>query len=353
MKIGLLGDIALFGDNTVENKTIEEKFASMKAVLTKCDFVVGNLESPLTKHEHTVGGKSAYLKGNPDNVEILKYLGVSHVTLANNHMYDYGLQGLKETIQVLGKNGIEWYGINGKSARILSQGSEITLLGYCCYSTNAKGMGVINVLDPEQVERDLENNKSTLHILSFHWGEEHVHYPNYDHIKVSRKLCKDRKIIIHGHHPHVIQGIEEIGRSVVLYSQGNFCFDDVYTKKSAKPLISLSKDNQESFIFILDIQGSQINGYDIIPFSFQKGVYEIAPEVKDEILNWSEALKVKESEYNKKRNSDLAQYIEGRKSLRNLEWYIKRLNFDSLKMIVGARNNKKKYNEIVKRYILG
>ena len=352
MKIALLGDIALFGDNTVENKTIKEKFASIKAVLTKCDYIVGNLESPLTRCKHTIGGKSAYLKGAPDNVAILKYLGVSHVTLANNHMYDYRLQGLKETIKVLGENGIEWYGINGKSARISSQRNEITLLGYCCYSTNAKGMGVINVLDPAQIEQELENNKSALQIVSLHWGEEHVHFPNYDHIKVSRKLCKDREIIIHGHHPHVIQGIEEIEKSIVLYSQGNFCFDDVYTKKSADPLISLSEDNQESFVFILDIHESQINGYEIIPFSFQKGVYEIAPIVKDKILKWSEALKIKENEYKKKRHSDLTKYIEGRKSLRNLEWYIKRLNFDSLKMIISARNNKQKYNEIVRRYIL-
>ncbi|XCP85322.1 CapA family protein [Roseburia hominis] len=357
MKIAFLGDTALFGKNTTSNSKYHKRFETIRELLQQCDYVVANLESPLTSQTRTVGGKSAYLKGNTSDVELLKFLNITHVTLANNHMYDYRAQGMMDTIQVLEKNNIEWYGVDSKSTVIEGDNSSIILMGYCCYSTNGKGLGVkksyVNVLDPIIIEKELieAEKKNMLPILSLHWGQEHVHYPNYDHIELARKLCKARKILIHGHHPHVIQGIEEVGESVIAYSLGNFCFDDVYTKKSTSPLVKLSKDNQESFVMIVDISNNTINNYKIIPFSFEGEVYEIENSIMDKIVEWSNFLNVPSDEYVRKRSRDLTTYINKRKKLRNLEWYLKRLNLESIKMIVGSKKNLEKYNQLIKKYI--
>ena len=238
MRIALLGDIAFFGRMTIKNRSFRGMLAPIKEQLRTCDYIIGNLESPLTTQKKAIGGKSAYLKGNPEDIEMLKYLGITHVTLANNHIFDYGAQGMLDTIRLLDENGIEWYGVNNRKREIIDAGNHLALLGYCCYSTNAKGLEgksqFVDVFDPAQVERDINEvtAKGMLPVLSIHWGQEHVHYPNYDHVEAIRKICKGKEVIVHGHHPHVIQGIEYLDKSLVAYSLGNFCFDDVYTKKS-------------------------------------------------------------------------------------------------------------------------
>lgn len=351
MKIALIGDIALFGKNTITDVTYKERFKIIKDVFDDCDYIIGNLETPLTFNNRVIGGKSAYIKGNPNDVEILSYLGVTHVSLANNHMFDFGNQGIEDTLTVLEKNNIDWYGINNKKVIIEDSSSKVVLSGYCCYSTNGKGMGIVNIFDPSLIENELREDDNSLQILSLHWGQEHVHYPNYDHIQVSRKLCKDNNIVIHGHHPHVIQGLEEIDKSLVAYSLGNFCFDDVYTSKSVKPLIKLSIDNMESYILVLEIENSSIFNYYLIPFSFINGNYTIDNKIIDKIKKWSNFLDSNKEYYIKKRSEDLQLYYSGRKANRNLEWYLKRINFESARIILSARINKNKYNSIIRDYI--
>lgn len=351
MRIALLGDIALFGCNTIKNHNYTKKFAGIKEVLDKCDYVIGNLETPLTTSDKTIGGKSAYIKGLPENVNILKYLNVTHVGLANNHAFDYGQRGLTETINTLDKAGISWYGVNGKQCRINIDDNSIALLGYCCYSTNGKGMGVVDILDPLIIEKELNELGEVLPILSLHWGQEHVHYPNYDHLKIARKLCENRNLVIHGHHPHVIQGVERIGNSIVAYSLGNFCFDDIYTSKSKDPLVRLSEDNMESFVMILNIQNNNIIDYEIIPFCFNENEYTNDEEIVEKIERWSAFLQTPQDEYIKKRNEDISQYINNRKKLRNVQWYLKRMSLESIKMILSAKTNLKKYNALIQNYI--
>lgn len=357
MKIAFLGDIALFGKNTTETISYQQKFGFIRRFLEKCDFVVGNLESPLTEHSKTISGKSAYLKGNPNDVEILKYLNVTHVSLANNHMFDYGAPGLQETIDTLDCAGIKWFGANGKTAVIRDNTNKLLLMGYCCYSTNGKGLGVktpcINIFDPLAIENEITEviTNDMLPVLSIHWGEEHVHYPNIDHIEIARKLCKDKKIIIHGHHPHVIQGIEEVSDSIIAYSLGNFCFDDVYTSKSKDPLIRLTEDNMESFVLVIEIENNNIINYKLFPFSFRENCYQTDEKILVKLKEWSSFLCANKDEYIKKRSKDLQTYLDGRKQMRNMEWYIKRLNMDSVKMYLSSKLNRKKYNDIVRSYI--
>ncbi len=351
MKIALVGDIALFGKNTSQNKDYPNRFKPIKEILDRCDYVIGNLETPLTNYDRTIGGKSAYIKGTPEDIELLEYLGISHVSLANNHMFDYGQKGLEDTIKLLEDHHIGWYGINGKKAVIEKENDRIALLGYCCYSTNGKGMGIVNILDPGNIENELNEIKQMLPIVSMHWGEEHVHYPNYDHVETARKLCKSRQIVIHGQHPHVIQGIEKINESLITYSLGNFCFDDVYTSKSKEPLIKLSQDNQESFVLILDTEGSILKKYEIIPFSFAGQQYQTDQKIGEKIEKWSELLLKEKEVFKKEREEALTAYLNTRKAGRDLEWYLKRLNPESAKMILSSRNNQKEYTRLIKNYI--
>ncbi len=354
MKLALLGDIGLFGNNTIERNIDLSKYDVIKDKLSEFDYVVGNLETPLTDSEKVVGGKSAYIKGACQDVGILKYLGITHVSLANNHMFDYRKKGLEDTIKVLGEQGIEWYGVKKQKAYICSDDGNVDLYGYCCFSTNGKGMGqYVDFLDYKQVKSDIETSERVNHIplLSIHWGQEHVHYPNYDHVRFSRIICQSHEVIIHGHHPHVIQGIEKEEKSLIAYSLGNFCFDDVYTSKSESPLVSLSTDNRQSFILSLEIKNNHISNTQIIPFEFDEKGYIINNSILNKIEKWSAFLNSDYEEYERRRSEDLNRYLNSRKKMRDIKWYVKRMNIDLLKMIISGFNNKKHYCKHVKEYI--
>lgn len=357
MKIAFLGDVALFGRNTVRDTSYIERFKPICEILQSCDYVVANLETPLTDCCHHVRGKSAYIKGCPEDVEILKYLGITHVSLANNHMFDYGPAGLEETVRVLNNNEIKWYGANGQVSFLKDDNSKVCLQGYCCYSTNGKGLRdkapYINKLDPFAIEKNICDLKkdNVLPVLSLHWGEEHIHYPNYDHIQVARKLCQGHEVIIHGHHPHVIQGVETVGKSLIAYSLGNFCFDDVYTPKSKEPLVALSKDNRESFIMIVDVNESNITDYQLIPFTFSNSAYSLCESDSVEIREWSEFLNKEKAEYNRIREATIKAYLDSRKKKRDFSWYLKRMNMESVYMILSSYLDRRKYQRLILRYI--
>jgi gamma-polyglutamate biosynthesis protein CapA len=356
MKIALIGDIGLFGKYTIQNPEIKEYFREVSSLLKKMDVVIGNLEVPVCKTEIQKKGKSAYIKSDPENIELLKFLNITHVSLANNHVYDYGKKGYIETRENLERNGIKYFGIENKVEFIEDSENKIALSGYVCYSTNALGylennpIGV-NELDFDKVHNNLLQNKEKgyFNIVSFHIGEEHIHYPNINHIKLARKLSNEVPYVFYGHHPHVLQGIERYKDSLHLYSLGNFCFDDVYTKKSKEPLIVQKKINKESVIIILNIENNNVLDYEIVPI-FDNGTEISLPKnnvIKEKIKKYSSYLDIKEDMYMKIRMDILEEYLNSRKQLRNFNWYVKRLNLDSFLMIKNAKNNYVNYKKVL------
>ena len=114
MKIAFLGDIALIEKyDLTKSPNIKNKLKDLSLILAEYDYVIGNLESPLTGVDKTMVCKSMHLKSPTVNVELLKFLHIDAVSLANNHSYDFGKKGLIETISTLDDSGIEWFGVNG------------------------------------------------------------------------------------------------------------------------------------------------------------------------------------------------------------------------------------------------
>lgn len=358
MKIALLGDIGLFGKYTLENKKIFNYFKEISDYLKGIDIVVGNLETPFTLESKPYGFKSAYIKSNPKNIELLKFLNVSIVSLANNHLYDYGLNGYNSTIKTLEDEGIEYFGIENKEYHLSYEENKLAFSGFCCYSTNSLGYlegnskKGVNVLDYQRVKNLLVANeqKGYLNIASFHIGEEHIHYPNVDHIKLARKLSEKVPYIFYGHHPHVLQGIEQYNESLHLYSLGNFCFDDVYTKKSSEPLIKQKLANKESCIIVLDIEDNKLTDYKAVPIldNGEKIIIDKNGEINKKLEEYNSYLQLDENDFLEKRLEIRNKFLGTRKSKRDLNWYLKRLNYKSFFLLKDLKNNSKKYNKYFK-----
>ena len=80
-------------------------------------------------------------------------------------------------------------------------------------------------------------------------------------------------------------------------------------------------------------------------------MHKIDEKIKEKIDEWSQFLYTPKEIFVKKRSEDLFSYLNQRKQMRDFKWYFKRMNLESVKMIIGSKNNAKKYNLLIKQYI--
>ena len=365
MRIALLGDMALFGIYSKKNNKdlIRSNLNEVISYLSQFDYVVGNLETPFSYKKIKHGAKSAYICSEPENVEILKLLHVNAVSLANNHMFDFGNEGYETTKSLLKKTEIEWFGTEGKELNVEIDGNKLTFSGYCCYSSNPRkcvpfGQYGVNAYNFAVVkDRMIENDKrGYFNIIAVHAGIEHVNLPSIDHIKVARKFAETMPYVYYGHHPHVIQGVEEYNGSLIAHSLGNFCFDDVYTDVSKNtPLIELTENNRTGLILELTIENNKvINWKEQIIHIGKRDEGITLVEAPENIRNYNLELKNSEyniDEFNLKRNSIINLRMSERKAMRNLSWYLKRFRLRYFLLLITNRRNANKYRKNIKKWL--
>lgn len=357
MKLALLGDIALFGNlSYANNSQLESYFEEVANYLGTMDFVVGNLETPFSVKRKTNGAKSAYICSEPENIKVLKQLHIDAVTLANNHVFDYGKEGYELTKTLLDENGIGFFGSEGKELFKEIEGNKLAFSGFCCYSTNPLqcvpyGQYGVNEFDVKKAETIMKQYQAEdyLNIVAVHAGIEHVNYPSTDTIAVAHRLAKVAPYLYYGHHPHVAQGLEMDNGSLIAYSLGNFCFDDVYSSASDKPLIELSENNRSSFILVVTIENNAILSHEIVPIYIGKDRMSLGKGTMEEQIGiYTQAIQeMDEDSYKAMRNRMITDYINQRKGKRDVKWYLKRLRPRYVSIILNARKNTKKYNQLV------
>lgn len=355
MKIAFLGDIALVGrfDRCLSDK-VDDRIELLSKKLKNFDYVIANLESPFTELKSSLVCKSMHLRSSCVNVKTLKRLGVNAVSLANNHIFDFGKKGFKDTIHILESNDIEWYGVANKSLFKCIDGENISISGFCCLSTNGvmynkKG---INTLTYRDVQKQLKHDKdlNALSICSLHWGIEHTNYPSVEHISFAHKILKKNNIIIHGHHPHVIQGVERVHNGLVAYSLGNAIFDE--TESINKKLkVDLEEDNRKSFILVVEIQnGKIIDYYTEGMYISNDGIiesYDISEELSEVSLGIKNGLKNK-SVYNRKRMEQYNNVIKRKFGNHDLKWVLSRVNYYAIgaKIMTYLHSNRYKKEKV-------
>lgn len=360
MKIALLGDIGFFGKYTLENNTdIKEYFKSVSEVLSKYDLVVGNLETPFVGDLKPTLIKSACIGSLNENVQLLKYLNISCVNLANNHLLDYGIDGYNLTLKLLKENNINYFGIEDKAYCFEKNNNKIAFHGYCAYNTSPAGMYSkrkgygVNVLNFPNVLENFKkfDSQGYFNILSMHSGQEHINVPSFEDIKMARCLTETAPYVYYGHHPHVLQGIETVNNALIAYSLGNFCFDDIYTTKSKEPLVVQNENNKSSIILEVEIIDNKIVNYKSIPiYCDEKELVVGSKLIEKNIKEYSEKLKINESDYTEARNKQISKFVNSRKQMRDFNWYLKRLSYQSIVRIYDAKSNIKKQHDNVSQY---
>ncbi len=190
---------------------------NVKTIFAEDDLTIINMEGPLTESTERNGEKFAF-KGAPGFVDILSGSSVEAANLANNHSHDYGEQGFEDTKRILSDAGITAFGYD-ETALITIKGIKIGLVG------------IYELHDHLERTRQLKDNiakvkreGADLIITIFHWGNERETVPDSNQMALGHIAIDYGADLVAGHHPHVLQGIEEYRGKYIVYSLGNFCF---------------------------------------------------------------------------------------------------------------------------------
>lgn len=245
------------------------------AIFKNTDYVHINLENPITDSDFRKKNGEC-LKAPPITGEFLKNCGISICDLANNHIMDCGIQGLKDTIFSLSKNKILYYGIGNEANYTLLKKEDLTVvLLSSCHKEGPLWNGTtiaplnmsINVIKT-LVEHIKKAENPDYIIYNYHGGTEFNVIPEPRRRVFFHKLIQECEIdVVIGHHAHVAQGIEWIENKFILYGLGNLCFDLEYHKEVPFTNISyfveltLERDHQKfykKYFYVIDYEKQMI-----------------------------------------------------------------------------------------------
>jgi poly-gamma-glutamate synthesis protein (capsule biosynthesis protein) len=197
------------------------------------DLSIVNFEGVIPK-DTCDSRKNWALRMRSDAASLLKTVGVKCVSLANNHIGDFGVSSLANTIEILDANDIIHAGAgirpdDAASWRTISfQSGRIAFASFCsreipdCTFASEFGYG-INEFDLQCVVEQVaaKAKEGFIVVVSLHWGEEFFDYPTPKQREMARIIVDAGAAVIVGHHPHVAQGFERHGNGVIFYSLGN------------------------------------------------------------------------------------------------------------------------------------
>lgn len=187
-------------------------------------------------------GKAYTFRAEPETVKLLEVFGADAVTLANNHVYDYGETGLLDTMNCLNEAGIAYVGAgsnideatkilyyvaNGRKIAIVSA-SQIERTFQYTKEATATQAGVLKTLNPDRFLRVIQeaDASSDCVIVVPHWGTEGTLYPDTSQRVLAERFVHAGADVIIGSHPHRLQGVGYVENVPVAYSLGNFWFSD-------------------------------------------------------------------------------------------------------------------------------
>ncbi|GEQ38940.1 MAG: CapA family protein [Tetragenococcus koreensis] len=261
LQMTFVGDVMM--DRGLKRKSLvngyDTLFDKSKNLWRNSDIVAGNLESVVLRDQNKYKEnktKDIHLNMHPDGVQAIKNAGFTTLSTANNHISDYGRKGIKNTMKVLQDKNIDFAGIGANSA-----GS----LNYTTYDINGVIVSFLSVTDviPEHTTATEDKagalttqNDNYLNLINeaaaqsdytvvySHWGEEVSESISKRQEELGRDMVDAGADLIVGMHPHVVQPIEKYKNGLIMYSLGNFVFEQEQTRTKDSVVVNYRIDSQ-------------------------------------------------------------------------------------------------------------
>lgn len=247
-----------------------EVFGALREDISDADISFLNLEAPLCAPGHQINKAGPAIRADPDCIRAVSQAGFTVAGLANNHIMDYGSDGLTSTIEACESHGVRHCGAGSDLARsqrpvILQAGDvKVAILAFAEREFSIAGVHSPGAAPLDVIEnvRQIEEAKSLGHIVvvTVHGGNEYFRYPRPG----LRRLCRFYiDIGVHAvicHHPHVAGTFEIYKERPIFYSLGNLVFDHM------KPPPGWNDGYAVKLTFAASNGCVQVIGQEIIPY---------------------------------------------------------------------------------------
>jgi len=208
----------------------------------KADILFGNLESVISDKGSRVGSIYSF-RAEPKAIEGLVLAGFDILSVANNHIFDYGRLAMEDSFGRLKEAGIEYIGggfTQQEACSPLLKEIRNTTIAFLAYNDlgseywaaaqNRSGICWLGEKIGEEIEKAKE--VSDLVVVSLHFGDEYQLEPNSEQRHFSQLAIDSGADLVIGHHPHVVQPLEKYRNGQIAYSLGNFVFDQGFSPET-------------------------------------------------------------------------------------------------------------------------
>jgi poly-gamma-glutamate synthesis protein (capsule biosynthesis protein) len=234
--LAFAGDVNFAGRVARLLKDPTTTFGPITPVLTSADFTAVNLETPVTSRGPPQP-KTYHFATTPGAFTALLEAGVDLVTVANNHILDYGQTGLADTLAAAKAAHFPYVGAGVNAAAAWApyvtaiNGTKVAIVGVSqvaelasSWVATARRAGEANAINLGQTLAAVRAAKrlARIVIVFMHWGTEGMACPDQNQLSLAPKLAAAGASIIIGSHAHMLQGSGWLGHTFVAYGMGNF-----------------------------------------------------------------------------------------------------------------------------------
>ena len=237
-------------------------------IMKSSSWMVVNNEFTVSNRGERMPGKYYTFRASPQRLSIYEELGVDLVTLANNHVYDFGKDAFYDMLDSFNEYNIPYIGA-GRNIKEAMEPYYLILNGYKIAFINATRAekiiltpeagdndgGVFRCYDPSSLIKLISDVKkdSDFVITLIHWGREDSHYLEDVQTEAAKLYIDAGADVIIGSHAHVLQEIEFYKDKPIIYNLGDFIFNNE-TKDTGIFQIKLNNDGNMTYYFIPAIQ---------------------------------------------------------------------------------------------------
>lgn len=267
----LVNDYIVLGD-----KPTSYVWGDMIGLLEKADLRIINLENAIASSGKpwSKTPKVFFYKADPKAIDVLKCVNINYVTLANNHVLDYGEEAFIETLQHLEKNNIAYAGAGrnlneaSKPAFLYAEGIKVAVIAFTdnmpewAVTKTKPGVNFIEVSIDEKnfgrLKKSIKDakKKSDIVVVSAHWGPNMRQRPANSFKEFAHAVIDAGADIFHGHSAHIFQGIEIYKEKLIMYDTGDFV-DDYAVDEELR--------NNQTFLFLVTLDKGKLKKVDLMP----------------------------------------------------------------------------------------
>jgi len=223
-----------------ESRGYDYAVRDMKELFDANDCVVANLEGPVTDNDSVSIGSEF---GSPDNykftfdkavVQILNDNNFCVVNIGNNHIGNFGAEGIAQTKEFVSAGGVQYFGDAGteNKQRYFIQDFNGVKIAFVNYNQFTKNALAHTLEDIKKVK-----NEGGFIVVYTHWGEEYKTTFRKNEQDIAHHFIDAGADVIIGSHPHVVQESEIYKGKTIYYSLGNFVFDQYFSEETKKGLL--------------------------------------------------------------------------------------------------------------------